>query len=391
MRKLLFIGLSLLLFNAAVAQSFLEGNLKNEKTDTPISSANIYVKNQLNGTVSNDEGKFKISLVNFLESDSIIISHINYYPVYLTIRELKSNNGQVKMQESHITLEEVYINPKEDDALLDELITQSKSHLRLPFIGRLYYREWVKENNSYNRFADGLLDVIYGTNDKDLAVRVDQSRAYKLPKDDDEIFEMASPVKMENVLNNQYINFLNRFGNEKKSQYHFYAFQDSAKNGGTTLIVEPKKVKLKEGEDRVFYRALIKADSKKNITEAILELDSMSNYDKNILGLHMKVLNSKMTFRFINQNNINYLSYFRAAFTMQFTFRKKIQVDNYTSEFLLLSASPQFQDIPKDQRFKKSSLYKNGTKFTKPYWEELNMPLASHEEAALLEEIKNKH
>jgi hypothetical protein len=369
-------------------QNKLEGYVLDAETKQPIQSVHVHLINGLIGTISNDEGKFKIEYYN--DKDSITFSHINYLATRLSVSDCKANKGRVALKESNITLNEIAVVAKEDDAILEGLVASSKMQMTLPFMGHLYYREWVKENKDYNRFADGLLDVVYGSGDKDLIVRVNQSRTFKLPKEDDEIFEMASPVKIENVLNNQYINFLNRFTKERRGQYHFYAFEDPSQNGCLTLVIEPKKVKLKEGEDKIFHKAIIKADNKKNITEAVIELDSISNYDKNILGLKMKVLHSKFTFRFINQNSSNYLSYARADFTLQFTFRKKTQIDNYTSEFLLLSATKDFEAIPKDQRFKKNSLYKNGNKFTYPFWENLNMPLVSKEESALLEGLKSK-
>ncbi len=368
----------------------LEGIIKDKITQQPIAAATVQIKNQLSGTISNDEGAFKLTLSTLTDNDIVIISHISYNSIQLPVKSIKQVNGQLFLTETNVKLDQVSVQSIEDDAFLDELIMNAKKSLKLPFVSQIYYREWVKENASYNRFADGLLDVRYGSEEKDIAVRVNQSRAYKLPKEEDEILEMASPVKLEYVLNYQYINFLDRFTKkEKRDQYHFYAFADT-ETEGTTLIIEPKKIVLKEGEDKIFYKATIKADNKKNITEAMLELDSMSNFDKSILGLKMKVLNSKVTFRFTNQENASYLSFAKADFTLEFTYRKKTQLDNFVSEYLLLSILPSYQDIPKGERYKKSSLYKNGSKFTGSFWEGVKMPLASKAEQALLEEIKNK-
>ncbi len=369
----------------------LEGIIKDKITRQPIAAATVQIKNQLSGTISNDEGAFKLTLSTLADNDIVVISHISYNSIQLPVKSIKQANGQLFLTETNVKLDQVSVQSTEDDAFLDELITNAKKSLRFPFVSTIYYREWVKENASYNRFADGLLDVRYGAEEKDIAVRVNQSRAYKLPKEEDEILEMASPVKLEYVLNYQYINFLDRFSKKgKRDQYHFYAFADAEKEGGTTLIIEPKKIVLKEGDDKIFYKAIIKADHKKNITEAMLELDSMSNFDKSILGLKMKVLNSKLTFRFTNQENASYLSFAKADFTLEFTYRKKTQVDNYVSEYLLLSILPSYQDIPKGERYKKSSLYKNGSKFTDSFWEGVKMPLASKAEQALLDEIKSK-
>jgi hypothetical protein len=382
----------LLLLSATISLSqSLEGVIKDKTTQQPIAAATVQIKNQLSGTISNDEGAFKLTLSTLTDNDIVVISHISYSSIQLPVKLIKEANGQLFLTETNVKLDQVSVQSKEDDTFLDELISNAKKTLKLPFVAQVYYREWVKENASYNRFADGILDVSYGLEEKDPVVRVNQSRAYKLPKDDDEIIEMASPVKLENILNYQYINFLNRFSKkEKRDQYHFYAFAGDEKEGGTTLIIEPKKIILKEGEDKIFYKAIIKADKKKNITEAMLELDSMSNYDKSILGLKFKILNNILTFRFTTQENASYLSFAKADFTVEFTFRKKTQVDNYVSELLLLSVLPNYEDIPKGERYKKSSLYKNGSKFTHSFWEGVNMPVTSKAEQALLEEIKNK-
>ena len=79
-------------------------------------------------------------------------------------------------------LEEVVVSKVPIDQLLNTLVTTSMARFNKPIILNSYYREFVKINNKYSKFSDGLLDYhISGTTKKNKSqLIVKQSRTAQL-------------------------------------------------------------------------------------------------------------------------------------------------------------------------------------------------------------------
>ncbi len=378
----------LLIAASGNAQSFVEGVVANKSNEELVPFATIAVKNKSRGTISNAEGKFRLDTRGLEDNDTIQISHVSYATFQLTLGKLKTDQGKITLTENAITLKEVSVYASKDDrAFLDEIINQSKKNTVLPTTYDVYYREWVRENASYNRFADGLLTVAYPVNKEDVKVQVKQSRAFKLPKDEDDMFEMGNPVKLEYVLAGVYINFLNRFRGDNKDNYRVDLYQGSAFDDFNTLIITPK---LGVKDSSKLFKAIVKADQNMNIRTVEIKTDSLYMVERSLLGFHMKILTGTITLNFKNNNGHNYLAYARMEFKLKFTFKKMEQIDTYTSEFILLNAVDQLTEIARKDEYKKALLYKSGNKFTTNFWEGLEMPLLSDTEKKLIESLAEK-
>jgi len=386
-----FLSLFLVLVVAiAYSQSVVEGIIVKDANEEAVPFATISVQNKAVGTITNIEGKFKLDIHTLQDTDTIQISHLSYNSLRITLASLKSNQGKIRLYENTLMLREVTVNAAQNDIdLLEDIITQSKKKLILPLTYNIYYREWVKENASYNRFADGLLTIAYPLNKEDLKVQVNQSRAFKLPKDDDEIFDMVSPVKLEYVLNYVYIDFLNRFRGEKGKDYNVTSYQGPSFDDFYTITIAPKKGVVSD-DSRLLHNVKLKVDQDRAIREVEIKSDSLSSFEKSFLGLKSRLLESKTTLSFKRSQGQNHLAYARFEFKLRFTFKKKVQISVYTSEFVLLDAANQETEIPHKDQFKKSALFKNGNKYTTNFWEGLEMPLLSEDERKVIELLATK-
>lgn len=374
----------------AYSQSVIEGAIVNNANEEAVPFVTISVQSKAVGTITNIDGKFKLDLRKLLDTDTIHVSHLSYNSLDITLASLKSNQGKIKLSENTLMLREVTVNAEQNDIdLLEDVITQSKKKLTPPLTYNIYYREWVKENASYNRFADGLLTVAYPLKKEDMIVRVNQSRAFKLPKDDDEIFDMVSPVKLEYVLNYVYIDFLNRFRGEKGKDYNIISYQGSSFDDFYTIAIAPKKGEVSD-DSRLLYSAKLKVDQDHAIREVEIKSDSLASFEKSFLGLKSRLLESKINLNFKKTKDENYLAFARWEFKVRFTYKKKVQISVYTSEFVLLDAADQWTEIPRKDQFKKSALFKNGNKWTTNFWEGFEMPLLSDEEKKVVKALAEK-
>lgn len=370
------------------SQIKLEGAVTDKITQLPVPYAHVVVINQINGTTSNAEGIFRLELKDLTDSDSLLISHINYSPVRLSVGEVKTK-GKIYLTERAIQLGEVTVKATDDYAVLEEIIQRTRENLGTPFTASVYYRELVKENSAYGRFADGILTVAYPESDKDMRVRVDQSRAYKLPKGEEVAIELPLSVKVETVLGRAYIDFLDRFREENKEKYHFYFQEGENPQAYHTLRIEPRK-EVKRDHDKIYYFSTIKTDLNKNLREVEIEFDTLGTVKNSALGFTYELISARITLNFTSIQGKNYLSFIRYDIHSTFYSKRFKQFENYVTEVLLLDVKPGATLIARKDRYDKSSLYKAGTNHNSEFWKEINMPLMTAEEEKLLTELESK-
>jgi len=379
-----------MLAGAAKSQALVEGIVVSQTTGEPIAFANISVQNKSTGTVSNIEGKYRLDIRTLTDADTLLISHLSFTSVKITLGTLKTEQNKIKLVESILLLKEVTVSATQNDLnLFEDIIVETKKSVGLPVNYTVYYREWAKENASYNRFADGILSIAFPQDKEDMKLHVNQSRAFKLPKDDDELFDMVSPLKLEFVLNNVYIDFLNRFRNDKSKDYNIIAYPGKSIEDFYIFSIEPK-VNVVRDNSKILYKAKLKASQDHKIREVEIKTDSLSAYEKKTLGIKVRVLESQTRLSFKESNGRNCLAFAKMEFKLRISFGKKIQNSVYTSEFVLLNVADHFSEISKKEQFKKSALFKNGNKYSMNFWDGVGMPLISEQERNVIESLERQ-
>jgi len=110
--SLVLISITLILNSSSFAQSIISGKVKNKQSEA-IPFANIGIKRGKIGTVSNDDGRFNISIPDSLSNDSLTFSSIGFKDKSYLISYLKDkNNLNVVLDEKIISLSEVKITNK---------------------------------------------------------------------------------------------------------------------------------------------------------------------------------------------------------------------------------------------------------------------------------------
>ena len=127
----IFFSIWLLFFTLTVqSQSYLEGFVKDNKTHEKLPYVNIGIIGKNVGTVSNQNGDFKIKLEDKYSNDSLRFSMIGYNSKTFKVADIKSNlknNFIIELEPSMILLDEVIINSK---VLKEKILgneTESKS------------------------------------------------------------------------------------------------------------------------------------------------------------------------------------------------------------------------------------------------------------------------
>src|SRR5690606_32958105 len=148
--------------------------------------ANIYVVESTQGVISNEDGVFKFYIPT--GSEKIEISHLGYQSKIYNVSDLKAEFETIVLEADEFALEEVIVSNRPVNEILAGIIENSKLQLDKNIKLETYYREFVKINNKYTKFADGLIDFYLQPKRKtkvEANLIVNQSRAYQLANADE--------------------------------------------------------------------------------------------------------------------------------------------------------------------------------------------------------------
>ncbi len=115
--------------------SEISGQIIDSKTKQPLSYVNIGILNRETGTVTNENGDFKLDIKDNFKQDTIRVSMIGYKPQTILIKNLNSTNSKLK------------IELDEDLSELDEVVITARTFKRKilgnktksTFIGHVFY------------------------------------------------------------------------------------------------------------------------------------------------------------------------------------------------------------------------------------------------------------
>lgn len=181
MRKIVLFFFSLSLFTVNAQSTVFEGKIVDKSTKESIPFANVIALQTAQGVISNEDGVFKFYISKNVTT--IEISSLGYQSKKFEVAKIDSTFTTVFLEIDEIALEEVIVTNKPVATILSGIISHSKTLLDKSVKLETYYREFVKINNKYSKFADGLIDFYLQPKKKDkleAKLIVNQSRAYQL-------------------------------------------------------------------------------------------------------------------------------------------------------------------------------------------------------------------
>ncbi|MEM7298434.1 MAG: carboxypeptidase-like regulatory domain-containing protein, partial [Bacteroidota bacterium] len=136
----------------------LKGQVIGAKNREALPFATIRIKGTSKGTIANADGIFELK--ESTSDQTILISFIGYKNAELSIHELGKELTQIELEEDVIALSEVEINPIDPVDVLSESLSKIRDNYPTdPFLYRTYYRELVKLDSSFIKFADAASDI----------------------------------------------------------------------------------------------------------------------------------------------------------------------------------------------------------------------------------------
>lgn len=386
MKTFCFIGFYLS-FTVNLFAQVLEGYVKEEVTHIPIPYFHVSIKGNYGGTVTNEDGYFRLSLEQAKKGDTIMFSHISYQPTFSVVNITKGAEPITIFVASNVTiLQTVDVVNVEPAKLFDEIVDVTKKSAAYPATANLYYREFVRDNEEYNKYSDATLTVLWPKEKERLIVGVKESRVLTLPKEEEDIIQVTSPIGVKKILGYQYLEILDRFNNENRDNYMFTIEREDQTDNYRVIIKPQEDAKTKKS----LYHCTINATPDKMISHIHLQMDSLTAFESSILGLTSKVLSLDVTLYFKEVNAKRYLSFGKVFIKVNFTHKRFSQVNEYLSEFLItdIGLDP-LSAIDKKSKLKANTLYQHGNGYSSAFWEAFNIPTHSNKEKEIINKLNN--
>lgn len=391
MQKTILFVLLLFSINTLFPQQNFILNLKNATTKEPVQSATITVKNSGFGTVSNDEGTFQVVASN---NSEILISHLEFKTTTISLNQIDSKINTIFLEPNTIELEDIIVTKEPINELLYKAVEASKVRFNKPIVLNTYYREFVKVNDKYTRFTDGLVDYHMIKSKADLIVN--QSRAAKLISEDDQTLDVASGLDVRSATTKQYtFSALEKilFDGKKYEDYDFELKSRIEKSGNEVYIIN---FKPKEDLKKYLYKGTVVFNPENYlITDIEITSDqSKLEYTKtiNILIVKAAILDLRVKSTYKITGGGNYLLAFssRRGKIKIWNKRKYNDVIEFKSDLVVTDFKKEDFAYNKKEVYNEKSLYERGNKYSDKFWLKNNSMVLTNEEAEIIKKLEQE-
>lgn len=368
------------------AQDF-EGVITDLTTNEPIELVSIFIENSGVGTVSNEEGKFRLQTTN--ASQSIKFSHINYKPFTLTSSD-PAKFKEVYLEPLSIELEEVVILHQPIPDVLKSLIANSKRRVEKGVIIDTYSREFIKFDNKDVSYSDGLLQYHIKSKKGAADTYVDQSRVIKNTSEELNGKEsMGSAYNIRKAISEAYdVSIAERLMNSAS-----YDYVVKKVGGENQNLIRIDFTPIKETQ-RQLLEGSITYDADKNL---ILHLDLKNAkgfeeyaFSVKVFGIRITLdhLARKASFRIEGEKYILVNNQNNVKFTISESKRDINGTYQFMSDLVTLKYSEGDFSRDKSERFTENTLFLAGNKYTSEFWNAPNTRIMTPEEQQKIERLK---
>ncbi|MDZ7607036.1 MAG: carboxypeptidase-like regulatory domain-containing protein [Cyclobacteriaceae bacterium] len=145
-------------------QIFLRGKITDAETGEGISFAHVGICGKSIGTVANDLGIFEFRIPAGSVADTVCASAIGYETFQIAIPEIKGDKAQFAILLKPYTNELSEIVIKDERVTARRIIAKAisripKNYPRKAFELEGYYRDYIRKNDEYVSFLEGVNDV----------------------------------------------------------------------------------------------------------------------------------------------------------------------------------------------------------------------------------------
>lgn len=136
------------------------GKIIDREENEPLPHTSISILKKNTGTISNMDGEFDFKIPGFYSNDTVVISCVGYRQYYLPVQQINPGPDTIFLQPITFRLKEIKVTAVNPQDILKRIL--DKIHLnypRFPEIMTAFYREVLKQDNSYIDIAEAVMEI----------------------------------------------------------------------------------------------------------------------------------------------------------------------------------------------------------------------------------------
>jgi hypothetical protein len=402
------LGFLFCFYNLADAQQniVLNGKIVDKHTGQSLPYASIGLSKSSLGTISNQNGEFKIVIPSELINEKIIFSFLGYKTYKIPVKDCIGKNLEIKLSVLPVELKAVNVKYRgPQDLIVAALNAVSDNFPNYPLNLTAFYREEVTENNNPIQFIEAVIQIYkaaYNKKDRD-RIRIVKAREHADLKPSvffnylyfvNGPYESLSldigkyPEDFINVLENS-ANFLNH----RHFKHYTYDFKEAVFDGSTNenyiVTFQPKTKKaLLQGKIVLDKQSLAPVTVEFWISENRLADARLISYENeqyiNNEGFYTKALNYHCKVNFRKFKNRCIISNSKMDYSFQFIPFSGDETYEISNSIDFVVTEIDEKNIEKFKQFKpvwrNVSLSKQLGKFDSEFWENYNIIKSTDED-----------
>jgi hypothetical protein len=138
----------------------IEGSVFDKYTNAPISFASIGIASEAIGTITNQNGDFRLRIPDSLKQTDVHFSHIGYIPQTIKVNTLIGRPNTLLLEPKVISLQEIIvrlINPHK--VITDMLSDRGKNYAEEPVYLTSFYREGVEIKKRFINLTEAIVKI----------------------------------------------------------------------------------------------------------------------------------------------------------------------------------------------------------------------------------------
>lgn len=176
------------------------GSLFDKYTKEPIAYGTVSVAGTSIGSVTNQNGAFRLNLPDSLRGARIHFSHLGYLPQEAELATLAESSQPIGLEPKIIPIQEVIIRVAHPLRLLREMLdAREKNYAHRPVYFTSFYREGIEHKNKFVSLTEGVFKI-YKTSYQS-AQFVDQVKLLKMRRISNEQVKDTLVAKMKSGIN----------------------------------------------------------------------------------------------------------------------------------------------------------------------------------------------
>lgn len=364
------------------------GVVLDKATGKPIEHVSISVYDSNIATLTNSEGRFRISLPK--DNKKVNFNHLAYDRLDYVFSD-QTENITIYLSDSAFDLEEMVMYNIPIREVIKKVIDNSKAKFSKDIKLNTYYREMMNVDDKIYSYADGMLDY-YFKNKSSSEVVVNQSRAMIFTNDFTNYNE--APIKfylldLQSIITNAF-KFERIWKIVKNKDYELYITSKKASDGRElkTLYFEPSETNRED----IYKGTLIFDEDKKLVLEIniLLSPKHLKNLKLENRVLY-KVFFTDIKYKQIFNDNDN--RYFLAYDTRRI--QGDVQITNHRfsiggiHELITVNSAITNEKPNPSKVYFEKTLEVLGKNYKNRFWENQNVILLNQKEEEILRKINN--